>query len=113
LEIGGWQKYDAAAGLFFIAWTIHYFPFNLMERQLFLHHYMPALYMATLIVGVFFDMLTRSVSPQLRLALVVVISMVVIYVYHIYIPITYGEPWSTRACLQATWRSSWDFNCKW
>ncbi|KAI8883721.1 glycosyltransferase family 39 protein [Backusella circina FSU 941] len=109
---GRWQKYDAAAGLFFVAWAIHYFPFNVMERQLFLHHYMPALYMATLIVGVFFDMLTSTFSSRVRLALVVIISMAVIYVYHIYIPITYGEPWSSQQCLQATWRSSWDFNCK-
>jgi dolichyl-phosphate-mannose-protein mannosyltransferase len=29
-------------GFFVMAWAIHYFPFYLMNRQLFIHHYLPA-----------------------------------------------------------------------
>lgn len=110
---GQWPKYDAAAGLLFVSWAMHYFPFNLFGRQLFLHHYMPALYMAVLLMGVFFEMLTRKISIKVRWVLVVMVTVAVIYVYRIFIPITYGEPWSTSKCLEATWRPTWDMSCQW
>ncbi|KAI1847343.1 hypothetical protein JX265_013788 [Neoarthrinium moseri] len=40
-----------STGFFFLAWATHYFPFYLMGRQLFLHHYLPAHLASTLIVG--------------------------------------------------------------
>jgi hypothetical protein len=110
---GNWPKFDAAAGLLFTSWAMHYFPFNLFGRQLFLHHYMPSLYMATLLIGVFFEMLTRKVPLKIRWALVAIITIVLIYVYQIFLPITYGEPWSTKKCLEATWRPDWDMSCPW
>ena len=39
------------AGLFFIAWASHYFPFFLMNRQLFIHHYLPAHLCSALVAG--------------------------------------------------------------
>jgi dolichyl-phosphate-mannose-protein mannosyltransferase len=109
---GDWStKYDTAAGFFFISWALHYFPFNLMQRQLFLHHYMPALYMSTLLAGVFFELLTHVLSPRIRWPLVIICLLAIVYVYRIFIPITYAEPWTKEKCLQATWRSKWDFNC--
>lgn len=107
-----WNKYDGAIGLFFVAWGLHYFPFNLMGRQLFLHHYMPSLYMATLVVGVFFDLLTSSLRRPIQWSLLVLCIMTVIYIYNIFVPITYGEPWTSTKCSSASWRPNWDFNCK-
>ncbi|OTA96940.1 glycosyltransferase family 39 protein [Hypoxylon sp. CO27-5] len=40
-----------STGFFFLAWATHYFPFYLMGRQLFLHHYLPAHLASCLIVG--------------------------------------------------------------
>ncbi|KAI1096190.1 glycosyltransferase family 39 protein [Rostrohypoxylon terebratum] len=40
-----------STGFFFLAWATHYFPFYLMGRQLFLHHYLPAHLTSCLIVG--------------------------------------------------------------
>ncbi|PPQ95852.1 hypothetical protein CVT26_015982, partial [Gymnopilus dilepis] len=42
-------KYDTLCGFLFTGWSLHYFPFFLMGRQLFLHHYFPALYFAILL----------------------------------------------------------------
>lgn len=110
---GDWPKFDAAAGLLFTSWAMHYFPFNMFGRQLFLHHYMPSLYMATLLTGVLFEIVTHKLSFKIRWALVVIITVVLIYVYQIFLPITYGEPWSTKKCLEATWRPNWDMSCQW
>lgn len=41
-----------SGGFFIIAWAAHYFPFFLMSRQTFLHHYLPAHLFSTLVAGV-------------------------------------------------------------
>ena len=38
-------------GFFIGAWAFHYFPFYLMSRQRFLHHYLPAHLASTLVAG--------------------------------------------------------------
>ncbi|KAL7267354.1 Dolichyl-phosphate-mannose--protein mannosyltransferase 4 [Rhizina undulata] len=40
-----------STGFFWIAWASHYFPFFLMGRQLFLHHYLPAHLASALVLG--------------------------------------------------------------
>ena len=40
-----------ATGFFLIAWAWHYLPFFMMNRQLFLHHYLPAHVIGCLVAG--------------------------------------------------------------
>ncbi|KIY62939.1 glycosyltransferase family 39 protein [Cylindrobasidium torrendii FP15055 ss-10] len=40
-----------STGFFFIVWAVHYFPFFLMSRQLFIHHYLPSHVASALIAG--------------------------------------------------------------
>jgi dolichyl-phosphate-mannose-protein mannosyltransferase len=40
-----------SAGFFTIVWAVHYFPFFLMGRQLFIHHYLPSHLATALIAG--------------------------------------------------------------
>jgi len=40
------KRFDYEVGATVLGWAFHYFPFYLMQRQLFLHHYFPALYFA-------------------------------------------------------------------
>lgn len=42
---------------FFFSWMLHYFPFYLMGRQLFLHHYLPAYICSALLSGSLFQLL--------------------------------------------------------
>ncbi|KAG8809776.1 hypothetical protein FRC17_003259 [Serendipita sp. 399] len=44
-----------STGFFFIAWALHYFPFFLMSRQLFIHHYLPAHLCSVLVTGSIFN----------------------------------------------------------
>ncbi|KAL0074667.1 hypothetical protein J3Q64DRAFT_1414494 [Phycomyces blakesleeanus] len=94
-----------------MGWCFHYFPFFLMGRQLFLHHYMPALYFAILLFGVGFDLLTIRLVNRKRLIAAAAFVMCVIYVYRSFIPITYGEPWTKKDCEKAKWLPTWDFDC--
>jgi dolichyl-phosphate-mannose-protein mannosyltransferase len=49
--IGTRSRLYNSTGFFFLAWATHYFPFYLMGRQLFLHHYLPAHLASCLVVG--------------------------------------------------------------
>lgn len=44
-------RFYNSTGFFFICWALHYFPFYLMGRQLFLHHYLPAHLASCLVAG--------------------------------------------------------------
>jgi dolichyl-phosphate-mannose-protein mannosyltransferase len=44
-----------STGFFFLAWATHYFPFWVMGRQLFLHHYLPAHVASSLVAGGLLD----------------------------------------------------------
>ncbi|KAI9276779.1 glycosyltransferase family 39 protein [Phascolomyces articulosus] len=109
---GIFDLYNESAARFFITgWCAHYFPFYLMSRQLFLHHYMPALYYAVLLFGSMFDLITIWLTSRKKMMLVIMASYCVIYAYRNFIPITYGEPWSQISCENAKWTRTWDFDC--
>lgn len=52
--------YDRLCGFLVLGWFLHYFPFFLMSRQLFLHHYFPALYFAVRSIRLLLFPLGRS-----------------------------------------------------
>ncbi|KAF8584026.1 glycosyltransferase family 39 protein [Ramaria rubella] len=102
-----------SAGLFWIAWAYHYFPFYLMNRQLFIHHYLPAHLCSALVAGAVFNfILSESINypisipssiTRLRprqysdlgikaLAVVVGFNVIFIAVFVFLSPLTYGTP---------------------
>ncbi|KAJ3751469.1 hypothetical protein DFH05DRAFT_1570344 [Lentinula detonsa] len=56
-------KYDNLCGFLFMVWALHYGPFWIMGRQLFLHHYFPALYFAILLSCGVFDFVGIRTAP--------------------------------------------------
>ncbi|KIJ55236.1 glycosyltransferase family 39 protein [Sphaerobolus stellatus SS14] len=102
-----------STGLFWIAWAYHYFPFYLMNRQLFLHHYLPAHLCSALVAGAVLNfVLSESINfpvsiagPRTRLrpkqftdlgvkavAVVIGINALMIPVFLFLAPLTYGTP---------------------
>ena len=57
-------KYDPVRGFLFTGYFLHYFPFFLTSRQLFLHHYLPALYFGILLTCAVFDFCDVGVEAQ-------------------------------------------------
>ncbi|SJX66472.1 related to dolichyl-phosphate-mannose-protein mannosyltransferase [Sporisorium reilianum f. sp. reilianum] len=103
--------YDQTCGFLALGWALHYLPFFLMNRQLFLHHYLPALYFSILVLAVVFDFSTSTLRPRFRLVAGVVVGVVVLAGFVRYTPLTYGGDWTLQACEKARWRKGWDFNC--
>ena len=90
---------------------MHFLPFFAMHRQLFLHHYLPALYFSILLLSVLFDALTSGLRPRYRLFAALAMISVAFLSYATYAPITYATPWTKQACERARLSKSWDLNC--
>lgn len=88
-------------GFLFVAWGCHYFPFFLMHRQKFLHHYLPAHLLASMFAGglvefVCSNNLAMRGGPlgvnRLKLALATVILLgPVVWFFYYFRPLTYGD----------------------
>jgi dolichyl-phosphate-mannose-protein mannosyltransferase len=98
-------------GYFFSGWLLHYLPFFLMKRQLFLHHYLPALYFAILVAAALFETFIVKLSTRKRILAAAFVNISLYYVYRSLIPITYGEPWMHESCVDSKWLSTWDYDC--
>ncbi|KAF8905795.1 Dolichyl-phosphate-mannose-protein mannosyltransferase-domain-containing protein [Gymnopilus junonius] len=104
-------KYDTLCGFLFTGWVLHYFPFFLMGRQLFLHHYFPALYFGILLSCGIFDLLTSTLRPRVRLQIAAVLMVLAIWNFQHLSPLAYGSPWTKAKCESAKWLKTWDFSC--
>ena len=102
-------KYDTLCGFLFIGWSLHYVPFYIMKRQLFLHHYFPALYFAILLSCGVFDLVTSTLKPRVRLQIAAVLLIVALWNFVYLSPLAYGNPWTRKKCEAAKWFKTWDF----
>ncbi|KAI8367622.1 glycosyltransferase family 39 protein [Radiomyces spectabilis] len=106
------EFFENAAGFYAAGWAFHYLPFFLMGRQLFLHHYLPALYFATLVLAVGFDLALTRLPEGGRLLVTLGVCVAIIATFHSFAPITYGTDWTKEACEAAHWLPTWDFGCE-
>ena len=91
-----------------MGWALHFFPFFLMARQLFLHHYHPALWFAILSFCGTFDLVTSSLRPRIRLYTAGVFLFLAIYTFLYFSPLSYGSPWTKGKCEKAKWLKTWE-----
>ncbi len=112
------KRFDYEIGASVLGWAFHYFPFYLMQRQLFLHHYFPALYFAIIALCQIYDFVTARVSniglkqrPAIGQAGVLLFLGLSIVVFTLYSPLTYGSPWTRDACKQVKLFGTWDWDC--
>ncbi|KAI5953661.1 PMT4 [Candida jiufengensis] len=93
-------------GFLFVGWSAHYFPFYLMNRQKFLHHYLPAHLIAALFSGGLAEFICSNnsrdavnVNPNIKkfkmTLLVGLASLGIIWFFFYFGPITYGDTYLT------------------
>lgn len=106
--------YNYQVSTYFLGWLIHYAPFYIMGRQLFLHHYLPSQYFAILGLGHLFELM---VSNSCNLFSRVSFNLLAAYfggavtVYLYFSPLAYGSPWTKAKCNATKLVSSWDYDC--
>ncbi|KAI9652582.1 MAG: hypothetical protein M1831_006686 [Alyxoria varia] len=112
------KRFDYEVGMMALGWAFHYFPFFLMDRQLFLHHYFPALYFAIITLCQVYDFANFKVAgiglrerPAIGQAVAVAIIAVAITTFTFYAPLAYGNPWTKSECKQVKLMNTWDWDC--
>uniref|UniRef100_A0A452TP63 Dolichyl-phosphate-mannose--protein mannosyltransferase n=1 Tax=Ursus maritimus TaxID=29073 RepID=A0A452TP63_URSMA len=110
-------------GQLLLGWMLHYFPFFLMGRILYFHHYFPAMLFSSMLTGILWDTLLRlcawslaSSSLARGVYVVGLLSLLLgtAYSFYLFHPLAYGmvgplaqDPRSPMAGLK--WLESWDF----
>jgi len=112
------KRFDYEVGTWVLGWAFHYFPFFLMGRQLFLHHYFPALFFAILAVCQIYDFVTARFpipgvrgNPIINKAGVIVFIALSAVVFALYSPLAYGNAWTKSECQRVKLFENWDWDC--
>ncbi|KAL7275884.1 Dolichyl-phosphate-mannose--protein mannosyltransferase 1 [Rhizina undulata] len=117
-QVENFRRFDYEVGVAVLAWAFHYFPFYLMKRQLFLHHYLPALYFAVIALCQLFDFVTARIRsfglrerPLAGWTIATVFLALSIVAFGLYSPLAYGNPWTKGHCKQVKLFNTWDWDC--
>lgn len=112
------KRFDYEIGQTVLGWAFHYFPFYLMARQLFLHHYFPALYFAIMALCQIYDFGANRIAtlglkdrPAIGRAAITAFLALSIVAFTLFAPLSYGNPWTQNACKKIKILDSWDFDC--
>ncbi|KAI5801502.1 dolichyl-phosphate-mannose-protein mannosyltransferase [Peziza echinospora] len=112
------KRFDYEIGTAIVGWALHYFPFFLMERQLFLHHYFPALYFAVIAICQILDFAISRIStfglrgkPALGWIIAMIFLTLSIVAFGLFQPLAYGNPWTRSQCAQVKLFGGWDWDC--
>ncbi|KAG8406383.1 Dolichyl-phosphate-mannose--protein mannosyltransferase 1 [Metarhizium acridum] len=112
------KRFDYELGTSILGWALHYFPFYLMQRQLFLHHYFPALYFAIIALSQLFDFLTvrfpgvkSKDAAIVNKAATVLFLVLSITAFSLLAPLAYGNSWTKEDCRRVKLFNTWDWDC--
>lgn len=112
------KRFTFEVGMSILGWGFHYFPFFLMARQLFLHHYLPALYFAIMALCQISDHIFHRVTelpfakrPTVGRGFVAAFLALSITVFMFYSPLAYGNAWTKDACNKVKLFDTWDWDC--
>lgn len=120
------RRFDYEVGMSILGWAFHYFPFFLMQRQLFLHHYFPALWFAVMVFCQSWDFVMfrfrrfgdgrisvqglRNI-PAIGMVFGTLVLVASIVVFAAYAPLAYGNQWTKKDCQRVKLMDTWDWDC--
>ncbi|PVU99298.1 hypothetical protein BB559_000831 [Furculomyces boomerangus] len=93
-------------------WALHYFPFFLMGRVTYIHHYLPALYFAYLTLAFEIDFIAGYIELKTKLRtrtiLFLVWGFLSILGFMLYMPFTFGYTQNARNLKYRQWLPTWN-----
>ena len=81
-----------------------------MERQLFLHHYLPSLYCSVVVIALLFDQITVN-SKKAKDVILFLCAMASTGLFMLLNVFIYGLEITKNECQSRRLISSWDFDC--
>ena len=121
--------WDRSIGFLFLAWALHWLPFFLFERKLFLHHYLPSFIFSVMTAALVFEFIGRiagedgakvdfrtpigvwmkSQGGPVYLGLLGLSLAAAVWGFYYFAPLTYGLGFESVEAIRAhKWLTSWD-----
>ncbi|KAJ1847389.1 Protein O-mannosyltransferase 2 [Coemansia sp. RSA 2708] len=90
-------------------WVLHYIPFFLFGRVLYLHHYLPALYFGLLLLAFEIQCVVRWYLPERTMWPVAIAAVAIAgYVFVLFLPFTFGWDRPAKELTHLQWLSTWN-----
>ncbi|ODV88140.1 glycosyltransferase family 39 protein [[Candida] arabinofermentans NRRL YB-2248] len=99
---------------FVLGWFVHYYPSFLMDRQLFLHHYIPALYFGILALGQTLEVLHSHVFKNRKYLSYAMFGLLFAGSAFMFLersPLIYASDWDRAKCEESKLAAGWDYDC--
>lgn len=90
-----------------IGWFFHYFPFILMGRVTYVHHYYPALFFAIIAFVFCVDWTTRVLPKPVRIGTYAALYTITIGLFCYFSPIVYGMSGPNQQYVYMRWFKNW------
>ena len=104
-----WRKhYTSATSVALGGWVLHWLPFFLMGRVMYLHHYYPTLIFACLCTGVAFDHVLPSSRPRIKWAISILLIAIYAATFVYFAPLAYGMEGPSYNYKGRVWLKSWN-----
>lgn len=90
-----------------IGWFLHYFPFILMGRVTYVHHYYPALWFSIISAGFCVDWVTSRLRKDLQWGVYMVLYAATIGLFWLFRAICFGMEGSSTQWKHLKWFEQW------
>ncbi|KAJ2514494.1 Protein O-mannosyltransferase 2 [Coemansia sp. RSA 1939] len=105
------RKYWDTSKVLWGGWALHYLPFFLMGRVTYIHHYLPALYFALLLLAFEIQCLVRWYLPPRAIWYVVTLVLIATaYVSYMFLPLTFGCDKPIKELAHLAWLPTWNIH---
>ncbi|KAJ1344456.1 hypothetical protein BSLG_001016 [Batrachochytrium salamandrivorans] len=105
-----WDTFYMAAKVGIMGWFLHYFPFFIMGRVMYVHHYFPSLYFAIITFAFLVDHLSRKLPGPIHYMIVLSVGLVTIGIFLYFADLTFGMDGPSSAYANREWMSTWNIN---
>lgn len=97
-----------------LGWGLHYMPFVIMSRVTYVHHYLPALYFALIMLAYYFDVLLKAhvqflqkIPKAVRYGIFIAYFIILLGGFYYFSPISFGMVGPNRDYQYLNWFKSW------
>ncbi|CAI5759397.1 unnamed protein product [Candida verbasci] len=101
-----WNKLLSRGLLPLFGWFLHYFPFIIMGRVKYLHHYAPAIFFAIFVTGFLFDKL-NYLPKKLSMVCFLILYIVLFVSFWHFKPLAFGMEGPSKNFAYLKWSNTW------
>ncbi|KAG9094341.1 Protein O-mannosyltransferase 2 [Ceratobasidium sp. 370] len=107
---GEWDQFSYVTKLAFFGWAFHFLPFLIMGRVTYIHHYLPALWFAVLMVGHLFNhfVFAARISERTKWVVFAIAVSLVVGVFWWFRGIAFGITGPIGDYWGLGWRKTWN-----